>query len=230
MIEKKVIVVVVEGPSEETAIGGILNDFFSSNKIQFRVVRGDITSEKGIKKTDIKNKVKSLVDDLKNKYGYKDADFFMIIHITDTDGVFTTNCIKTGEKKGVQYFEDHIECQNVTEIKKRNERKADNLHKLWSSKPCINKIPYYIYYNSCNLEHVLYGKLRDFSDEEKEEMAYAFADKYDGKLKEFIELISGKDVAAPGNTYKETWEFIEKDGNSLKRHSNMYLIFLNKEK
>lgn len=33
-----------------------------------------------------------------------------------------------------------------------------------------------------------------------------------------------KVVAVPG-TYRKTWEYIEKDINSLKRHSNMHLIF-----
>lgn len=32
----------------------------------------------------------------------------------------------------------------------------------------VNGIPYRVYYNSCNLEHVLYGELKDFSDEEKQ--------------------------------------------------------------
>ena len=44
MSEKKVVVVIVEGPSDENAIGGILKDYFSSEEVQFAVVHGDITS------------------------------------------------------------------------------------------------------------------------------------------------------------------------------------------
>ena len=40
MNEKKVIVVIVEGPSDENAIGGILKEFFSSEEVQFAVVHG----------------------------------------------------------------------------------------------------------------------------------------------------------------------------------------------
>jgi hypothetical protein len=46
MSEKKVIAVIVEGPSDENAIGGILREFFSSDEVQFAVVHGDITSNK----------------------------------------------------------------------------------------------------------------------------------------------------------------------------------------
>ena len=45
MSEKKVVAVIVEGPSDENAIGGILKEFFSSKEVQFAVVHGDITSD-----------------------------------------------------------------------------------------------------------------------------------------------------------------------------------------
>ena len=45
MSEKKVIAVIVEGPSDENAIGGILKEYFSSEEVQFAVVHGDITSD-----------------------------------------------------------------------------------------------------------------------------------------------------------------------------------------
>ncbi len=38
MSEKKVVAVIVEGPSDENAIGGILKEFFSSEEVQFAVV------------------------------------------------------------------------------------------------------------------------------------------------------------------------------------------------
>ena len=45
MNEKKVVVVIVEGPSDENAIGGILKAYFSSEEVQFAVVHGDIAAE-----------------------------------------------------------------------------------------------------------------------------------------------------------------------------------------
>ena len=49
-------------------------------------------------------------------------------------------------------------------------------------------------------------------------------EKYEGKSDEFIQFISDESVVVEGS-YKETWEYIEKDLNSLNRHSNMNLIF-----
>ena len=43
--EKKVIAVIVEGPSDEAALGSILKEYFSSAEIQFVVVHGDITTK-----------------------------------------------------------------------------------------------------------------------------------------------------------------------------------------
>ena len=68
---------------------------------------------------------------------------------------------------------------------------------LWKTGK-INGIPYRIYFNSCNLEHVLYGELKDYPDEEKQILSDDFADRYDGKADEFIEFISSATVAVPG--------------------------------
>ena len=41
--EKRVIAVIVEGPSDENAIGGILKEYFSSEEVQFAVVHDFIS-------------------------------------------------------------------------------------------------------------------------------------------------------------------------------------------
>lgn len=46
----------------------------------------------------------------------------------------------------------------------------------------IRNIPYRLYFNSCNLENVLYNELKDFSDDEKEMLSDDFAEKYEGKV------------------------------------------------
>ena len=42
MGEKKVIVFIVEGRSDEAALGSIMKEFFSNHEVQFIVVHGDI--------------------------------------------------------------------------------------------------------------------------------------------------------------------------------------------
>lgn len=123
----------------------------------------------------------------------------------------------------IQYHEDHIDAKDTNAIIERNKRKGDILYKLRKTGK-VNGIPYRIYFNSCNLEHVLYGKLKDYSDEEKQILSDDFADLYDGKIDEFIEFISASTIAVSG-TYQKTWDYIEKDRNSLNRHTNMHLIF-----
>ncbi len=119
MREKKVIVFIIEGPSDEAALGTIMKEHFSSNEVRFVVVHGDITQ---------------------------------------------------------------------------------------------------------NLEHVLYNELKDFSDEEKQQLSDDFADQYEGNVNAFLAFISDPLIAAPG-TYQKSWDYIEKGKNSLQRHSNMHLIF-----
>lgn len=88
MNEKKVIVVIVEGPSDENALGEIMKEFFSSKEVQFAVAHGDITSDSGTTVDNALKKVNALIENIKSKYGYRWKDFTRVIHIADTDGAF----------------------------------------------------------------------------------------------------------------------------------------------
>ena len=71
---------------------------------------------------------------------------------------------------------------------------------------------------------MLFNELKDFTNEEKEEMSDEFADKYEQNPEDFIAFLSEQQVAVPG-TYQDTWKFIEEDLNSLQRHTTMHQIF-----
>lgn len=224
MSEKKVIVFIAEGPSDEAALGTIMKEYFSNNEIQFVVVHGDITLQDYVSPESILTKINDQIENVKRKYRYNQDDFTKIIHITDMDGVYIPDTdVKKAEVTSIQYYADHIEAPNAEVAATRNRRKGDILYKLRKSGK-VHDIPYRIYFNSCNLEHVLYNELKDFSNEEKQELSDEFAEKYEGKVNEFIEFISNPTLAAPG-TYQKTWDYIEKGRNSLQRHSNMHLIF-----
>ena len=151
MSEKKVIVVIVEGPSDENAIGGILKEYFSTDEVQFAVVHGDITSNEFTTVDNVIRKIDELIK---------------VIHIADTDGVFTKGCVMEAEVAEIRYYEDHMEGAAVEAIEHRNKHKSEILFKLYSTSK-VHNIRYRIYFNSCNLEHVLYGVLKNFSDDEK---------------------------------------------------------------
>ncbi|MCI8316635.1 MAG: hypothetical protein HFH74_16680 [Lachnospiraceae bacterium] len=224
MSEKKVVVFIVEGPSDEAALGTIMKEYFSSNEVQFIVVHGDITLKDYVSDDSILKKINEQIEGIKSRYRYSQEDFIKVIHIVDMDGVYIPDMdIIEADVEKIQYYEDHIDTKSTSIIVERNRRKGDILYKLRKTGK-VNGIPYRIYFNSCNLEHVLYGELKDYSDEEKQILSDDFAEKYEGKSDEFIEFISASNVAVPG-TYQNTWDYIEKDKNSLNRHTNMHLIF-----
>lgn len=170
MSEKKVVAVIVEGSSDESAIGSILKEYFSSEEVQFAVVHGDITSDDNTTVDNVISKICILVDGIRKKYGYEWKHFTKIIHIADTDGAFTRGCVREGEAEVeyIQYYEEYMEAPDVDAAERRNEHKSTIMYKLYSMGK-VHDIYYRFYYNSCNLEHVLYNQLKDFSDEEKME-------------------------------------------------------------
>lgn len=222
--EKRVIVFIAEGLSDELALGTIMTEYFSNESVRFVVVHGDITTQDYSSVDNIVKKINDVVGTLKLKYRYKTSNLLKIIHLTDTDGTFVKEeAVVSKDIDSIMYYEDHMETGRVNETIKRNEKKSSILFKLRKTGK-IGSVPYRLYYNSCNLEHVLYEELKEFTDEEKEEMADEFAERYEGKVEEFISFISDKRVATDG-TYQETWNFIEKELHSLQRHSNMHQIF-----
>ena len=70
MAEKKVILVVVEGKSDQAAFGTIFEEYFKDSKIQFQIVRGDITTQDYISSDSIIKKINDILIMLKNRYGY----------------------------------------------------------------------------------------------------------------------------------------------------------------
>ena len=184
----------------------------------------DITLQDYVSMENISIKINEQIENIKRKYRYNQDDIIKIIHITDMDGVYISDQdIKEADVESIQYYADHIETKDVNKIVHRNTQKRNVLFKLRKTGK-IKRIPYRIYFNSCNLEHVLYKELRSFTDEEKQILSDDFADRYEGKAAEFVEFISNSEVAVPG-TYQNTWDYIEKEKNSLHRHSNMHLIF-----
>ena len=79
---------------------------------------------------------------------------------------------------------------------------------------------------SCNLGHVLYNK-QNSTDNEKENNSYDFANKYKNDLEGFIKYICESDFSV-NLPFKESWEYIEKQLQSLERHSNL-CIFIKEE-
>lgn len=79
MSEKKVVAFIVEGPSDESALGTIMKEYFSSNEVQFVVVHGDITLKDYVSVGSILVKINERIEGIKRKYRYYQEDFIKII-------------------------------------------------------------------------------------------------------------------------------------------------------
>lgn len=109
MSEKKVVAFIVEGPSDEAALGTIMKEHFSKDEVQFVVVHGDITLKDYVSVGNILIKINEQIEGVKSRYRYAQDDFLKIIHIVDTDGVYIPEAdVKEADVEDVQYYEDRI--------------------------------------------------------------------------------------------------------------------------
>ena len=220
MARRKVVFVIVEGASDETALGIALNQVFDRASVHIHIMHGDITTRTGTNSQNIVAKVGNEVKAYATSNHYKANDFKQIIHIVDTDAVYLTDdkVLETPECVELSYQDDGIHTSDVGKVISRNKQKVDNLYRL---RNCGNVwgIPYRVYYMSCNLDHVLYDK-RNSTDEEKEDDAYAFAKKYKNNVGAFMKFMCESDFSVKGN-FKDSWEFIEIDMHSVERYTNL---------
>lgn len=220
MARRKVVFVIVEGASDETALGIALNQVFDKESVHVHIMHGDITTRNGVNSQNIVAKVGNEVKAYAASNHYKSSDFKQIIHIVDTDAAYISvdRILDDPECVELSYQDDGIHTSDVEKVISRNNQKMDNLYRL---RNCGNiwGVPYRVYYMSCNLDHVLYDK-RSSSDEEKEEDAYTFAKKYKNNVGAFMEFMCKSSFSVKGD-FKDSWEFIETDMHSIERYTNL---------
>lgn len=223
MDSKKVILFIVEGPTDETSLSGILKKISKDKKVYFHLVNTDITSELTSNTTNIINKINDEIKKSISKKYFKKSDIIQIIHIVDLDGVYIeSHNIEYHDNDKIEYCLECIKTKNVQGIIKRNNNKSEILNKLYLTKR-INSIPYRIFFFSTNLEHVLHN-VQNATREEKNILAQKFEDEFYDKPEAFIEFINNEEFAI-NKEYEETWKFIKHGTNSLKRYTNFNLYF-----
>lgn len=223
MARKKIIFVIVEGPSDEEALAVIFNRLYDINTVYVHIMHGDITSARNVTATNILSKIGDEVKQYASANHYNKTDFIEIIHIVDMDGAYVSNaCIVKDACEKLIYGLETIRTVNPEGIIQRNLQKCSVLNKLCTT-PAIWGVAYHVFYMSCNLDHVLHNK-QNSSDEDKENDAYQFAKKYKVDIPAFITFICDSDFSVLSE-YRESWEFIKQDKNSLHRYTNLGLIF-----
>lgn len=224
---KKVILFVVEGPSEVTAFGSVFNKIFSSDFVTFDVIHGDMTTDYLVSRDpreEIRRTVLSYIDINRT---FKWSDLKLIVQICDTDGAFIPEKYVKKTSRELSYQDDCILAPDPTKIIQRNKNKKQAMNRL-SQLSYLTKnkkrVPYYVFYLSRNLEHALYQIEYDLTNEEKKYYAHNFSEKYKNDTDSFITFLKDEKLLV-SDSYKETWKYINKDLNSLKRGSNLGLVF-----
>lgn len=220
MARRKVVFVIVEGASDETALGIALSQVFDKESVHVHIMHGDITTRIGVTSQNIVAKVGNEVRAYATSNHYKASDFKQIIHIVDTDATYLREekIHKDQECEELFYQDDGIHTNDIEKVVFRNKQKCENLYRLRRCEK-IWGVPYRVYYMSCNLDHVLYNK-RNSTDEEKEQDAYAFAKTYKNNIGAFMDFMCKSSFSVKGD-FKESWKFIEEDMNSIERYTNL---------
>lgn len=217
---KKVVLIIVEGPSDDTALHLGLEQIFARNQLHVEVIHGDLTTEPGVDSSNVVIRVGEVVDRFLANTHLKADDVQQIIHLTDTDGVFIpdSEVIDDPSTTKTLYTPDEIRTPCCTKIRCRNKQKKSCLNMLYKTNK-IRGITYRIYFMSCNLEHVLFDQM-NCSNQEKEQYAYDFLNKYADDSQGFLAFFTQSDFAIMGN-YRRSWDIIQQGKASLHRHTNL---------
>lgn len=222
---KKIILLLVEGPSDEDCLALIYSKLVKEQDIEFDVLHTDITADEDMTVKYIENRIEKEIEKYLDRNPFiKKSDILKVVQIIDTDGAFVPpSQVRQSFSGRTEYFETHIEAKNQNRLIRRNISKRAIVYHLVKSEN-VAGFPYEIYYFSRNMEHVLHNILQDLTDEEKEDLAFEIANRYSERPKDFLRLLYEESFCVPG-TYEETWKFIMQNGNSLKRYCNMTVFF-----
>lgn len=212
MAKKKIMLFIVEGPTDETSLSTVLSRIFSSDTVKFQVVHGDVLTRDFVAPDRIIAAVNEQIKLFRGNI-YKPSDFCKVVHLADTDGAFIPEDAVVAEAVEGRQYPFYTDTQILTpepaNIIDRNARKGRNR---------VGGIPYSFYYFSCNLDHVLHGR-NNLSEAEKIACSRDFDLQYADDPNAFIRFMRDESFAVQG-TYQETWAFIKQGTRSLERHSN----------
>lgn len=225
---KKVILVLVEGPSDKDALALIFSKLLKERDIEFDVLHTDITAKEEMTKKYIVKEIEKEVNAyLKRNPFIKKKDILKVVQLIDTDGAFVSSEQVFPSKSGkTEYSETCIWAKDRDRLIRRNISKRGIVYNLSH----MNQLPmghsYEIYYFSRNLEHVLHNISEDLSDDEKEKLAFEVAVRYRENPEKFLDFLRNGEFSVPGS-YEEMWKFIMENSHSLERHSNLLVFFCN---
>ena len=235
--QEMVFLIFVEGGTDADCLDLIVEDFkqkLDLSDITIRIQNGDIF-------TSTENKTKNgqtiLKDQIQFYLNYSKLSPQQIIHVafvTDTDGIFINPmsylispsidswCYDFSNKKVL--FKDSVKKRDVIASRQTKAKKLSQVIKDPSeSTLTINRaqLSYSVYFNSVNLEHVLFEKV--LPDEEKIEAIDNLLDEIDDDPNKMIAIFEGK---ALGTSYLDSWNQIKNLELEMKRsYTNLHILF-----
>ena len=229
MGSKKIVYIIVEGPTDSEALGVILTRIYEiyNNNVYIEILHGDITSNDEIKPDTIEEQIKNFIEKYANMNYLKCEDFQEIIHLVDTDGIYIpdTEIFLDNQNEKTFYKTSGIYTNDIRKIRTRNNHKKANIERLISINQIWENIPYNCYYMSCNLDHVLHNKA-NCNEKEKAENAYKFAEKYKENINGFLKFLCKSDFSRCED-FRESWNYIKIGMRSLERNTNFGICFMN---
>ena len=224
---RKVVLLIVEGISEEIALAMPLRRLFaiqpSGETIEFQVVSGDITTNKGTTVSNIKEQLNRIVKEFLGKNKFRAKDLLEIVLLADTDGAYITD---DAIKEDVTYLKPSytdscILCKDKAAIIERNQQKRRILDLLIPLRE-LQGIPFSVYYFSCNLDSVLHNEA-NLEDRQKTKKAEKFEQEYGENPSGLLRFFSNS-AAITGTTYEESWAYIKERNHSLQQSTNFHVF------
>ena len=221
----KVILVLVEGPTDRDALGLVFSRLAGEQAVVFDVLHTDLTAKEELTAKYIEERMEEEIRRYLNRNPFiRRQDIGKVVQLIDTDGAFVPADRVVQGQGETEYTEGCIFAKDRDRMIRRNISKRGIVYRLCRRQKTAGGYPFEMYYFSRNLEHVLYGEEAPLSAGEKEELAFRTAETYAGNPEKFLEFLGKEEIRVPG-TYGETWKFIMENGNSLGRHCNLLLFF-----
>ncbi|GLC88416.1 hypothetical protein [Lysinibacillus piscis] len=228
-MEKKVVLVLVEGNTDETLLIGRLRELFKEKEIRFEPKNGDIFYDMEQAKKPVKELIGNRVKEILLKRKFKPSNILAVLHILDTDGCFIESdaiLVNNEQATLTEYQENGIYVQTEAQkhnIQQRNEVRSRNIQ-IMNTTQKILTYSYQAYYFSRHLEHVVFNDMNP-KKENKVEKVDRFLDELEVPIEEFLEAFLPQErTATYEDTYKNSWQFVSQDLNSLKRATNIPLM------
>lgn len=122
MARRKIVFVIVEGPSDDEALGVLLNQIYDKNTVYIHITHGDVTTKKGANSSTILVRLGEIVKTYMHSYHLNKLHFQEIIHIVDMDGAYIPDeaIVKDETASRPSYSLTEIHTANVQGIINRN--------------------------------------------------------------------------------------------------------------